>query len=87
MRLLGGTFSATTHEEDVLALMKRANVVIFGRRTVYFRAACLEPIVPALQSPLAHELARLMLQAPTFDQEEEDEDDDVIAYEGAETSD
>ena len=43
MRLLGGTFSPTTHEEDVLALMKRANVVIFGRRAVYLRKACPEP--------------------------------------------
>ena len=39
MRLIVGTFSAGAHEEDIRALLKRANVVIFGRSHVYYRAA------------------------------------------------
>ena len=39
MELLQGTFNQHAHEEDVMALLKRANVVIFGRKAVYFRPA------------------------------------------------
>ena len=39
MELLQGTFNPSSHGEDILALLKRANVVIFGRQAVYFRAA------------------------------------------------
>ena len=37
MELLQGTFNANAHEEDILALLKRSNVIVFGRKAVYFR--------------------------------------------------
>ena len=40
MRIIAGTFDPAAHEEDILALLKRANMVVFGRRAVYFRPAC-----------------------------------------------
>ena len=39
MELLQGTFNANAHEEDILALLKRSNVIVFGRKAVYFRQA------------------------------------------------
>ena len=39
MELLQGTFSQHAHEEDILALLKRTNVVIFGRKAISFRPA------------------------------------------------
>ena len=42
MELLQGTFNPSSHCEDILALLKRASVVIFGRQAVYFRAASSE---------------------------------------------
>ena len=39
MELLQGTFNPSSHGEDFLALLKKTNVVVFGRQAVYFRAA------------------------------------------------